>query len=72
MITLPTLVTQTSKVSDADSSVASDNLLGTDTLPQGFITELGNRLLTLAQQQGVNTQSTDLTAEVDGKDVTKA
>lgn len=72
MITLPTLVTQTSKVSDADSSVASDNLLGTDTLPQGFITELGNRLLTLAQQQGVNTQSTDLPAEVDEKGVTKA
>ena len=72
MITLPTLVTQTSKVSDADSSVASDNLMGTDTLPQGFITELGNRLLTLAQQQGVNTQSTDLPAEVDEKGVTKA
>ncbi|HAU5562413.1 TPA: flagellar hook-length control protein FliK [Serratia fonticola] len=72
MITLPTMVTQTSKVSDADSAVASDNLLGTDALPQGFITELGNRLLTLAQQQGVNTQSTDLTAEVDGKGVTKA
>lgn len=72
MITLPNLVTQTSKVSDAGSAVASDNLLGTDALPQGFITELGNRLLTLAQQQGVNTQSTDLSAEVDGKDVTKA
>ncbi len=72
MITLPTMVTQTSKVSDADSAVASDNLLGTDALPQGFITELGNRLLTLAQQQGVNTQSTDLTAEVDEKGVTKA
>jgi flagellar hook-length control protein FliK len=72
MITLPTMVTQTSKVNDADSAVASDNLLGTDALPQGFITELGNRLLTLAQQQGVNTQSTDLTAEVDEKGVTKA
>lgn len=72
MITLPTMVTQTSKISDADSAVASDNLLGTDALPQGFITELGNRLLTLAQQQGVNTQSTDLTAEVDEKGVTKA
>ncbi|ORM57503.1 flagellar hook-length control protein FliK [Pantoea rodasii] len=72
MITLPTLVTQTSKLGDADSSVTSDNLQSTDTLPQGFITELGNRLLTLAQQQGVNTQSTDLTAEVDAKDVKKA
>lgn len=72
MITLPTLVTQTSNVGDADSSVSSDNLQGTDTLPHGFIAELGNRLLTLAKQQTVNTQSTDLPAEVDEKAVTKA
>ena len=72
MITLPTLVTQTSNVGEADSSVSSDKLLSADTLPQEFVTELGNRLLTLAKQQSLNTQSTDSTAEVDEKDVTKA
>ncbi|WP_343551373.1 flagellar hook-length control protein FliK [Pantoea sp.] len=72
MITLPTLATQTSVKGEADTSVSPDLLQGIDTLPKGFITELGNRLLTLAKQQGVNTQSTDLTAEVDEKDVTKA
>lgn len=72
MITLPTVATQTSVLGDADSSVSSDLLQGTDNLPQGFITELGNRLLTLVKQQAVNTQSTDLTAEVDKKGVSKA
>lgn len=72
MITLPTLVTQTSNLGEADSSVSSDKLLSADTLPQEFVTELGNRLLTLAKQQSVNTQSTDSTAEVDEKGVTKA
>ncbi|WP_277978353.1 flagellar hook-length control protein FliK [Pantoea endophytica] len=72
MITLPTVATQTSVLGDADSSVSSDVLQGAESLPQGFITELGNRLLTLVKQQAVNTQSTDLTAEVDEKDVSKA
>ncbi|MDY0925900.1 flagellar hook-length control protein FliK [Enterobacter sp. CFBP8995] len=72
MITLPTVATQTSVLGDADSSVSSDLLQGADSLPQGFITELGNRLLTLVKQQAVNTQSTDLTTEVDEKDVKKA
>lgn len=72
MITLPTVATQTSVLGDADSSVSSDLLQGADSLPQGFITELGNRLLTLVKQQAVNTQSTDLTTEVDEKDVSKA
>lgn len=72
MITLPTVATQTSVLGDADSSVSSDLLQGAESLPQGFITELGNRLLTLVKQQAVNTQSTDLTAEVDEKDVSKA
>ncbi|WP_312184467.1 flagellar hook-length control protein FliK [Pantoea sp. CTOTU46764] len=72
MITLPTVATQTSVLGDADSSVSSDLLQGTDNLPQGFITELGNRLLTLVKQQAINTQSTDLTAEVDEKDASKA
>jgi flagellar hook-length control protein FliK len=72
MITLPTLVTQTSNLGDADSSALSDKLPSTDALPQEFVTELGNRLLTLAKQQSVNTQSTDSTAEVDEKGVTKA
>jgi flagellar hook-length control protein FliK len=72
MITLPTVATQTAVLGDADSSVSSDVLLGADALPQGFITELGNRLLTLAKQQAVNTQSTDLTAEVDEKEISKA
>ncbi|WP_312464613.1 flagellar hook-length control protein FliK [Pantoea endophytica] len=72
MITLPTVATQTSVLGDADTSVSSDVLQGAESLPQGFITELGNRLLTLVKQQAVNTQSTDLTAEVDEKDVSKA
>ncbi|MDI9223511.1 flagellar hook-length control protein FliK [Pantoea sp. EA-12] len=72
MITLPTVVTQTSNLGNAESSVSTDTLQNSDALPQGFVTELGNRLLTLAKQQGVNTQSTDIAAEVDEKDVTKA
>ena len=72
MITLPTVATQTSVLGDADTSVSSDVLQGAESLPQGFITELGNRLLTLVKQQAVNTQSTDLTAEVDEKDISKA
>lgn len=72
MITLPTVVTQTSNLGNADSSVSTDAVQNSDALPQGFVTELGNRLLTLAKQQGVNTQSTDIAAEVDEKDVTKA
>lgn len=72
MITLPTVATQTSVLGDADTSVSSTLLPGTDTLPQGFVTELGNRLLTLVKQQAVNTQSTDPTTEVDEKDASKA
>ena len=72
MITLPTLATQTAVTGDVDSSVSAATLPGADALPQGFITELGNRLLTLAKQQGEKAQSTDLAAEVDEKDVTKA
>ena len=72
MITLPTLATQTAVSADVDSSVSAAALSDAEALPQGFITELGNRLLSLAKQQGEKTQSTDLAAEVDDKDVTKA
>ncbi len=72
MNTLPTLLTHTAKAGKAEPSAASENPFAADTLPQGFITELGNRLLTLAKQQGNSAQSTDLAAEIDDKDVTKA
>lgn len=72
MNTLPTLLTQLAKTGKAQPSAAVDNLSAADNLPQGFITELGNRLLTLVKQQGNGAQSADLAAEIDAKNVTKA
>lgn len=51
MITLPTLPTSVSSES-LDLSAGGDNLAAASELPQGFLTLLGNRLLTLAQQSG--------------------
>ncbi|QGY29597.1 flagellar hook-length control protein FliK [Pantoea cypripedii] len=67
MITLPTVVTQTPVAGDADTSVSTDVLQGVENLPQDFVTALGNKLLTLAQQQGTGTQSADSSAESDEK-----
>ncbi|WP_416412232.1 flagellar hook-length control protein FliK [Pantoea sp. App145] len=67
MITLPTVVTQTPTAGDADTSVSTDILQGVENLPQDFVTALGNKLLTLAQQQGTSTQSADSSAENDEK-----
>ncbi|MBP2198129.1 flagellar hook-length control protein FliK [Pantoea cypripedii] len=67
MITLPTVVTQTPTAGDADTSVSTDILQGVENLPQDFVTALGNKLLTLAQQQGTSTQSADSSAESDEK-----
>ncbi|WP_313688962.1 flagellar hook-length control protein FliK [Pantoea sp.] len=67
MITLPTVVTQTPTAGDADTSVSTDILQGVENLPQDFVTALGNKLLTLAQQQGTSTQSADSSAQSDEK-----
>lgn len=73
MNTLPTLLTHTAtKAGKAAPAAATDSLLAGDSLPQGFITELGNRLLTLARQQGTDVQSTDPAAEMQEKGLTKA
>ena len=59
MITLPNIVTTASAKGDVNSSDSADLLHSAKSLPQGFLTELGNRLLTLAKQQGNTTQSAE-------------
>lgn len=63
MITLPNIVTSTSAKGDLNSSDSADILHSVKSLPQNFLTELGNRLLTLAQQQGNVAQSTESAEE---------
>ncbi|WP_455818115.1 flagellar hook-length control protein FliK [Pseudomonas cerasi] len=77
MITLPTAVTTTAttgsaKVSSSDSTIdstGSELATGGETSQQGFLTLLGNRLLSLAQQGGtaVPVDSTEVAASDDGK-----
>lgn len=63
MITLPNIVTTASAKGDVNSSDSADLLHSAKSLPQGFLTELGNRLLTLAKQQGNTTQSAESAEE---------
>ncbi|RTY54517.1 flagellar hook-length control protein FliK [Pantoea sp. YU22] len=63
MITLPNIVTTASAKGDVNSSDSADLLHSAKSLPQGFLTELGNRLLTLAKQQGNTTQSAESVEE---------
>lgn len=63
MITLPNIVTTASAKGDLNSSDSADLLHSAKSLPQGFLTELGNRLLTLAKQQGSTTQSAESAEE---------
>jgi len=63
MITLPTIVTATGAKGDLNSSDSADLLHSVKSLPQDFLTELGNRLLTLAKQQGNVAQSADSAEE---------
>lgn len=59
MITLPNIVTTASAKGELNSSDSADILHSVKSLPQTFLTELGNRLLTLAKQQGNATQSAE-------------
>lgn len=72
MITLPTEVTQSSAAGNAGSLVSPDAQRDAQALPQGFITELGSRLLALVKQQGTAEQPAALSTESDKKNVTKA
>jgi len=63
MITLPNIVTSASAKGDLNSSDSADILHSVKSLPQNFLTELGNRLLTLAKQQGNVAQSTESAEE---------
>lgn len=59
MITLPNIVTAASAKGDLKSSDSAEVLHSVKSLPQDFLTELGNRLLTLAKQQGNAAQSAE-------------
>jgi len=59
MITLPNIVTTASAKGDLKGSDSAEGLHSDKSLPQDFLTELGNRLLTLAKQQGNVAQSTE-------------
>lgn len=63
MITLPNIVTTASAKGDLNSSDSADILHSVKSLPQDFLTELGNRLLTLAKQQGNGAQSAESAEE---------
>ena len=83
MITLPNIATSTSattKVSgkadtlasatsagEAENAATDDLLQSVKELPQDFLTSLGNRLLTLAKQQGSVAQTAGKTTESDAK-----
>lgn len=64
MITLPNIAMKATAKTDAEPSVATDAAAGSDTLPQDFLTALGNQLLGLAKQQGKAAQSADAKAEM--------
>ncbi|RPE02939.1 flagellar hook-length control protein FliK [Candidatus Pantoea deserta] len=66
MITLPTSVTTASAKGELNSSDSADILHSVKSLPQNFLTELGNRLLTLAKQQETVAQSAENTEESQG------
>ncbi|MBP2167158.1 flagellar hook-length control protein FliK [Erwinia toletana] len=52
MITLPTLPTSVTSDTSVDTSASGESLLAAGDTPKAFLTLLGNRLLTLAQQSG--------------------
>jgi len=65
MITLPNIVTAASAKGELKSSDSAEVLHSVKSLPQDFLTELGNRLLTLAKQQGNAAQSAESAEEKD-------
>ncbi|CCG86990.1 flagellar hook-length control protein FliK [Erwinia piriflorinigrans] len=81
MITLPTAVTSTrSTTTDSvngdsalDNRTDGESTPGAENLPQGFLTLLGNRLLSLAQKPVNNAQTSDgAAAGADGKSTAKS
>lgn len=71
MITLPNIVTAASAKGDLKSSDSTEVLHSDKSLPQAFLTELGNRLLTLAKQQGNAAQSAESAEEKEDAPVPK-
>lgn len=71
MITLPTVATQITKTADVNGADAAEGLSNVKSLPQDFLTELGNQLLTLANQQGDVEQAAE-PAEENADDATPA
>ncbi|WP_312141805.1 flagellar hook-length control protein FliK [Pantoea septica] len=63
MITLPNIVTAASAKGELKGSDSAEGLHSVKSLPQDFLTELGNRLLTLAKQQGNAAQSAESAEE---------
>ena len=63
MITLPNIVTAASAKGELKGSDSAEGLHSVKSLPQDFLTELGNRLLTLAKQQGNAAQSAESVEE---------
>ncbi|NIF21773.1 flagellar hook-length control protein FliK [Candidatus Pantoea multigeneris] len=59
MITLPKIAITKADINLADTSDSSDAQSGVAALPTDFVTQLGNRLLSLVKQQGASAQSTD-------------
>ncbi|MDT0176925.1 flagellar hook-length control protein FliK [Enterobacter sp. BRE11] len=65
MITLPNIVTAASAKGELKSSDSAEVLHSVKSLPQAFLTELGNRLLTMAKQQGNVAQSAESAEETE-------
>ncbi|MGJ0191079.1 flagellar hook-length control protein FliK [Pantoea sp. RRHST58] len=65
MITLPNIVTTASAKGELKSSDSAEVLHSVKSLPQAFLTELGNRLLTMAKQQGNAAQSAESAEETE-------
>ena len=65
MITLPNIVTAASAKGELKSSDSAEVLHSVNSLPQALLTELGNRLLTMAKQQGNVAQSAESAEETE-------
>ncbi|WP_017346431.1 flagellar hook-length control protein FliK [Pantoea sp. A4] len=59
MITLPKIAITKADINLTDTSDSSEAQGGVAVLPTDFVTQLGNRLLSLVKQQGASAQSTD-------------
>ncbi|KOC88749.1 flagellar hook-length control protein FliK [Winslowiella iniecta] len=69
MITLPTLPTAVTADNSVELSAAGDHSSASGTMPQAFLTLLGNHLLTLAQQSGsVSGETAELPAQPSAND----